>query len=211
MGRRAIPLTMERRYWRAGFKHIAGIDEVGCGSLAGPVVAAAVVLRVEGGVKGAVDSKLLSASQRTEIAERVRQRALALGIGAASAREIEQLNVRRATALAMERALKRLPFIPDCVLIDGRPQPSLGDHLAIVKGDRKCQSIACAAIVAKVVRDDLMARLDRIYPEYGWDHNVGYGTPDHRAAIDRLGATPHHRRTFLNKQYELDLVLDASP
>jgi ribonuclease HII len=202
---------MERRYWRAGFKHIAGIDEVGCGSLAGPVVAAAVVLRVEGGVKGAVDSKLLSASQRTEIAERVRQRALALGIGAASAREIEQLNVRRATALAMERALKRLPFIPDCVLIDGRPQPSLGDHLAIVKGDRKCQSIACAAIVAKVVRDDLMARLDRIYPEYGWDHNVGYGTPDHRAAIDRLGATPHHRRTFLNKQYELDLVLDASP
>jgi ribonuclease HII len=193
MGRRAIALTMERRYWRAGFKHIAGVDEVGCGSLAGPVVAAAVVLREECGVKGAVDSKLLTASQRAEIAGRVR------------------LNVRRATALAMERALNRLPFIPDCVLIDGRPQPSLGDHLAIVKGDRKCHSIACAAIVAKVVRDELMARLDRIYPEYGWDHNVGYGTPDHKAAIDRLGATPHHRRTFLGVQYELDLALDANP
>jgi ribonuclease HII len=211
MGRRAIALTMERRYWRAGFKHIAGVDEVGCGSLAGPVVAAAVVLREECGVKGAVDSKLLTASQRAEIAGRVRGRALALGIGAASTREIEQLNVRRATALAMERALNRLPFIPDCVLIDGRPQPSLGDHLAIVKGDRKCHSIACAAIVAKVVRDELMARLDRIYPEYGWDHNVGYGTPDHKAAIDRLGATPHHRRTFLGVQYELDLALDANP
>jgi ribonuclease HII len=159
MGRRAIALTMERRYWRAGFKHIAGVDEVGCGSLAGPVVAAAVVLREECGVKGAVDSKLLTASQRAEIAGRVRGRALALGIGAASTREIEQLNVRRATALAMERALNRLPFIPDCVLIDGRPQPSLGDHLAIVKGDRKCHSIACAAIVAKVVRDELRVRL----------------------------------------------------
>ncbi len=211
MGRRAIALTTERRYWRAGFHHIAGVDEVGCGSLAGPVVAAAVVLREERGIKGAVDSKLLTAAQRVEIAERVRQRALALGVGAASAREIEQLNVRRATALAMERALERLPFIPDCVLIDGRPQPSLGDHLAIVKGDRKCHSIACAAIVAKVVRDELMARLDRIYPEYGWDHNVGYGTPGHRAAIDQLGATPHHRRTFLGSQYELDLALDASP
>ncbi len=205
MGRRAIALTTERRYWRAGFHYIAGMDEVGCGSLAGPVLAAAVILPVEGGVKGAVDSKLLGPVEREKIADRVLHQAVAVGIGAASAREIEQLNIRRATGLAMARALKRLPVIPDCVIIDGRPQPSLGDHLAIVKGDRKCHTIACAAIVAKVVRDRLMTRLARVYPDYGWEHNAGYGTPDHREAVDRLGITPHHRRTFLGVQYVLDL------
>ncbi len=205
MGRRAIALTRERRYWRAGFQHIAGVDEVGCGSLAGPVVAAAVVLPVEGGVKGAVDSKLLSPSERERIAEEVLEKATAVGIGAASAREIEHLNIRRATGLAMERALERLRVEPDCVLIDGRPQPALGDHVAIVKGDRKCHSIACAAIVAKVTRDRLMARLSRNYPDYGWDHNAGYGTKDHREALDQLGITPHHRRTFLGVQLALDL------
>jgi len=209
MGRRAIALTTERRYWRAGFHHIAGVDEVGCGSLAGPVVAAAIVLPVEGGVKGAVDSKLLSAAQREEVAARVRERAVAVGIGAASAREIERLNIRRATGLAMKRALERLPFVPDCVLIDGRPQPVLGDHLAIVKGDRKCHTIACAAIVAKVLRDELMVRLARNYPEYGWNRNVGYGTADHRLALETLGPTPHHRRTFLNAQFELDLAFPS--
>jgi ribonuclease HII len=205
MGRRAIALTRERRYWRAGFQHIAGVDEVGCGSLAGPVVAAAVVLPVEGGVKGAVDSKLLTAAEREEIAESIYDRALAIGIGAASAREIERLNIRRASGLAMERALRHLDLVPDTVLIDGRPQPDLGDHLAIVKGDRKCQSIACAAIVAKVVRDRLMERLSRVYPDYGWDRNAGYGTPEHREALDRIGITPHHRRSFLGVQYELEL------
>ncbi len=205
MGRRAIALTRERRYWRAGFRHIAGVDEVGCGSLAGPVVAAAVVLPVEGGVKGAVDSKLLSPAERERIAESILEKATAVGIGAASAREIEALNIRRATGLAMERALGRLTVDPDCILIDGRPQPALGDHIAIIKGDRKCHSIACAAIVAKVVRDRLMTRLSRNYPDYGWDHNAGYGTKDHRAALDQLGVTPHHRRTFLGVQLALDL------
>ncbi len=205
MGRRAISLTTERRYWRAGFPHIAGVDEVGCGSLVGPVVAAAVVLPVEGGVKGAVDSKLLNPAEREELAEVIHARALAVGVGAASAREIERLNIRRASGLAMERALKRLPLNPDCVLIDGRPQPCLGDHLAIVRGDRKCHTIACAAIIAKVVRDRLMNQLARCYPGYGWEHNVGYSTPDHREALDRLGVTPHHRRTFLGVQYVLDL------
>jgi ribonuclease HII len=205
MGRRAISLTTERRYWRAGFHHIAGVDEVGCGSLAGPVVAAAVVLPVEGGVKGAVDSKLLGPAERLEIAETVFDRALAVGVGAASTREIERLNIRRATGLAMERALRHLPFTPDTVLIDGRPQPVLGDHLAIIKGDRKCHSIACAAIVAKVVRDRLMSRLADRYPGYGWEHNVGYGTRDHRNGIEEHGVTPHHRRTFLGVQYSLEL------
>jgi ribonuclease HII len=205
MGRRAIALTRERGYWRAGFQHIAGVDEVGCGCLAGPVVAAAVVLPVEGGVKGAVDSKLLTAAEREEIAESIYDRALAVGIGAASAREIERLNIRRASGLAMERALRHLDLVPDTVLIDGRPQPELGDHLAIVKGDRKCQSIACAAIVAKVVRDRLMARLSKVYPDYGWDRNAGYATAEHREALNRVGITPHHRRTFLGIQYELEL------
>jgi ribonuclease HII len=205
MGRRAISLTTERRYWRAGFEHIAGVDEVGCGCLAGPVVAAAVVLPVEGGVKGAVDSKRLTAIAREELAEVICERAVAVGIGAASAREIERLNIRRATGLAMERALRHLDVRPDCVIIDGRPQPCLGDHLAIVKGDRKCQTIACAAIVAKVTRDRLMARLARQYPGYGWERNVGYATREHRAGLNSLGITPHHRRSFLGVQFELDL------
>ncbi|UCC72744.1 MAG: ribonuclease HII [Gemmatimonadota bacterium] len=205
MSRRAIALTTERRYWRAGFKYIAGVDEAGCGSLAGPVVAAAVILPVEGGIKGAVDSKLLTPARREEIADAVREQALAIGIGAASAREIERLNIRRASGLAMERALKHLRVAPDTVLIDGRPQPCLGDHLAIIKGDRKCHTIACAAIIAKVVRDRLMSRLAKAYPGYGWEHNVGYGTPEHREGIEQLGATPHHRRTFLGVQYALDL------
>lgn len=204
MSRRAIALTTERRYWRAGFDLIAGIDEVGCGCLAGPVIAAAVVLPVEGGIKGAVDSKLLRAEQREVISEIIHRKALAVGVGAASPREIERLNIRRAAGLAMSRALHRLPFTPHAVLIDGRPQPELGDHLAILKGDRTCHSIACAAIVAKVLRDGLMRRLARVYPDYGWDHNVGYATRDHREALARLGATAHHRRTFLGVQYELE-------
>lgn len=206
MGRRAIPLRTERRYWRAGFPHVAGVDEVGCGSLAGPVIAAAVVLPVEGGVKGAVDSKLLTPSEREQIAEVIQGKAVAVGIGAASAREIERLNILRASGLAMQRALRRLPLTPDCVLIDGRPQPCLGDHLAIIRGDRKCHSIACAAIVAKVVRDRLMVRLARRHPGYGWEQNAGYSTQDHRDALDRLGVTPHHRRSFLGVQYVLDLA-----
>jgi len=173
--------------------------------LAGPVVAAAVILPVEGGIKGAVDSKLLRPAEREEIAESILASAVAVGVGAASAREIERLNIRRATGLAMQRALKRLPLAPDTVLIDGHPQPLLGDHLAIIKGDRKCHSIACAAIVAKVVRDRLMTRLADHYPGYGWEHNVGYSTRDHRHGLELHGITPHHRRTFLGVQYSLEL------
>lgn len=184
---------------------MAGVDEVGCGCLAGPVVAAAVILPVERGIKGAVDSKLLSSAERERLAAIIQERAVGVGLGAASAREIERYNIRRASALAMERALKQLPVTPHCVLIDGRPQPSLGDHLAIAKGDRKCQSIACAAIVAKVVRDRLMFRLARNYPGYGWEHNAGYATRCHREGLERMGITPHHRRTFLGVQYSLDL------
>ncbi len=203
MGRRAIALTTERRYWRAGFQYVAGVDEVGCGSLAGPVVAAAVILPIEGGVKGAIDSKLLTAEQREEIAAHIRARAVGIGVGAASAREVERLNVYRAAGLAMERAVRNLPITPHCVLIDGRPQPCLGDHRSIIKGDRKCHSIACASIIAKVLRDDLMTRLAERYPHYAWERNAGYGTREHRRALDQVGVTPHHRRTFIGVQYAL--------
>ena len=203
MGRRAIALTTERRYWRAGFQYVAGVDEVGCGSLAGPVVAAAVILPIEGGVKGAIDSKLLTAKQREEIADQIRARAVGIGVGAASAREVERLNVYRAAGLAMERAVRNLPITPHCVLIDGRPQPCLGDHRSTIKGDRKCHSIACASIIAKVLRDDLMTRLAEHYPHYAWERNAGYGTREHRRALDQVGVTPHHRRTFIGVQYAL--------
>lgn len=206
MGRRAIALTIERRYWRAGFDRIAGVDEVGCGCLAGPVLAAAVILPVEGGIKGVVDSKLLSARRREELAEIICRRARCVTVGAASPREIERLNIRRASCLAMQRALSRLDRVPHCVLVDGRPHPELGDHRAMIKGDRKCHSIACAAIVAKVMRDRLMARLAQRYRGYGWEHNMGYATAEHREAVATLGPTPHHRRTFLGVQYELELI-----
>ncbi len=211
MGRRAIALTTERRYWRAGFQYVAGVDEVGCGSLAGPVVAAAVILPIEGGVKGAIDSKLLTAEQREEIAAHIRARAVGIGVGAASAREVERLNVYRAAGLAMERAVRNLPITPHCVLIDGRPQPCLGDHRSIIKGDRKCHSIACASIIAKVLRDDLMTRLAERYPHYAWERNAGYGTREHRRALDQVGVTPHHRRTFIGVQYALALGGESEP
>ena len=146
----------------------------------------------------------------------IRERAAAIGIAAASVREIDRLNILHATTLAMRRALgrlyRRLPAgAPDHVLIDGRPVAALGiEHQAIVGGDATCYSIACASIVAKVTRDRLMARLAARHTEYGWDSNVGYGTPAHRDAIQRCGRTAHHRRTF-GIVRQLELVLDAEP
>lgn len=211
MARRAIALTTERRYWRAGFPRVAGVDEAGCGCLAGPVVAAAVILPVEGGIKGVIDSKLLTPERREELARKIRDGALSVGLGAASTREIERLNIYRATGLAMKRALAALDSEPECVLVDGRPQPCLGDHVSIIKGDRKCHSIACASILAKVIRDRLMLRLAARYPDYAWDRNAGYATRDHKRALERVGATPHHRRTFLGLQYDLRLGVDELP
>ncbi len=206
---RAAPLTTERRLWAEGVTHIAGIDEVGRGSLAGPVIAAAVVLPPGARVPGACDSKRLAPERREEIAAEIHARARALAFGAATAREIERWNIRRATILAIRRALKRLPIEPERVLLDGLPLPDLVPHVAIVGGDRRCHSIACASIVAKVFRDRLMRLLAARYPEYGWRTNVGYATDEHRAAIGVLGLTPHHRRTFFPAQLELELEVAA--
>ncbi|MEX0843571.1 MAG: ribonuclease HII [Gemmatimonadota bacterium] len=200
------PLAYERGFWSRGRLRVAGVDEVGRGPLAGPVVAAAVILPEGCVVEGAADSKRLSAGVREEVASRIRESAFAIGIGAASVREVETLNILVATALAMRRALAGLPSAPEHVVIDGRPVRDLElPHEAVVGGDGVIHSISCASIVAKVCRDRLMHRLALRYPRYGWETNVGYGTPAHLEALRRQGPTPHHRRTFAGVQLELGL------
>lgn len=193
--------------WKRGALLI-GVDEAGRGPLAGPVVAAAVVFPA--GVKRfrrIRDSKTLPETRRDVAAELIRSEALAVGVGAASVREIDRLNIRRATVLAMRRAIRRAlaslppdpaPLAGRCeIAIDGLSMPDLGyDHDAIVDGDALCLSISAAGIVAKTVRDRLMTSLARRYDRYDWHTNRGYGTEAHRRAIDEHGPTPHHRRSF---------------
>jgi ribonuclease HII len=198
-------LEYERRFWGRG-RSVAGVDEAGRGPLAGPVVAAAVILPEGVSVEGADDSKQLSASVREELFTRILEVASSVGVGAASVREIDRRNILRATTVAMQRALDNLVPMPDHIVIDGLPVKWLGrEHEAIVGGDASVHSIGCASIVAKVMRDRLMGRLALRYPGYGWDRNAGYGTAEHRAAIDDLGLTPHHRLTFTGLQFELEL------
>ncbi len=198
-------LEYERGFWGRG-RSVAGVDEAGRGPLAGPVVAAAVVLPEGVCIDGADDSKQLTAETRVELFDRIMTRAAAVGVGAASVREIDRRNILRATTVAMQRALDRLTPVPDHVVVDGLPVKWLGrEHDAVVDGDALVHSIGCASIVAKVVRDRLMQRLATRYPGYGWDRNAGYGTAEHRAAIDEIGLTPHHRLTFTGLNYELDL------
>src|SRR5688572_8495040 len=183
---------------------IAGVDEVGRGPLAGPVVAAAVVLPLECWIDGVADSKRLTADRRTDLYARILQTCVAYGVGAASAREIDRINIRRATALAMQRALRRLGLV-DHVLVDGLAVPELGleTHTAIIGGDNCVHCISAASIIAKVTRDRLMTRLAARYPDYGWDRNMGYATAEHLEVLDRLGPTPHHRQSFQPCQYSL--------
>lgn len=194
-------LAYERALWREGVRRVAGVDEVGVGPLCAAVVAASVVLPP--GIRastlaGVRDSKtVLNPHTREALAGRIRQVALRVTVGAASPREIDRLNVRGATALAIRRALGR-QVAYERVLLDGKPLPGMAPpvHTFIVGGDARCLSIACASLVAKVTRDRLMERLAVRYPEYGWEHNRGYATADHLAALRRLGPTPHHRSRF---------------
>lgn len=176
---------------------ICGVDEAGRGPLAGPVVAAAVALPGPTAIAGLNDSKKLTERRRNELFEAILAGAQ-VGIGAASVREIDHLNILRANDLAMRRAVFRLPSPAALALIDGnRAPPDLGCAAeTIVKGDARCLSIAAASIVAKVVRDRVMTRLARRYDVYGWEKNAGYPTKAHRAAIATAGPTPHHRRSF---------------
>jgi ribonuclease HII len=206
--------ALERDLRRAGGSLVAGVDEVGRGSLAGPVVACAVIMPPDArAIRGVDDSKRLRAAERVRLAARIRANALAIGLGAASVREIDRLNIYHATVLAMRRALRRLTVSPDHVLVDGRPIRTLGvAHTAVVGGDARCFSIACASIIAKVTRDRLMRALARRHPAYRWERNVGYGTEAHWQALEALGASCHHRKAFItDRQLSLDLLEGAPP
>ena len=191
------PLRYERDFWEQGIEWVAGVDEVGRGPLAGPVVAAAVILPPDVRVPGVSDSKQLTAEAREEADVAVRRVALAVAVGAASAGEIDQLGIAGATRTALKRALDGLRLTPGHVVLDGRPVRNLGwEHRAVVKADYRIHCVACASVVAKVCRDRLMDLLHPRYPAYGWDRNKGYATEDHREAILRVGASPHHRKSF---------------
>jgi ribonuclease HII len=198
---------IERRLRREHGELIAGVDEVGRGPLAGPVVACAVIMPPDKrAIAGVDDSKRLTAAERERLAVRIRDTALAIGLGAASVREVDTYNVYHASTRAIRRALRRLTLPPHHVLIDGLPIRTLGvTHTAVVHGDARCYSVACASIVAKVLRDSLMRRLARRYPKYGWEHNVGYATAEHIAVLDAEGGSPHHRTTFRVTQLALEL------
>lgn len=192
-----LDLAVERGWFERGYRVVVGVDEAGRGPLAGPVVAAAVAVSPGGPVlAGIADSKELTARRREALAAAIVS-GLPHALGAASVREIDRLNIRRAAALAMRRALARLRVTADVVLVDGLPVPELDrTHEAMVDGDARCFAIACASILAKTVRDRLMARLAARHPAYGWERNAGYGTEEHLAAIARAGITRHHRASF---------------
>ncbi|WP_129791111.1 ribonuclease HII [Sphingosinicella sp. CPCC 101087] len=195
---------------------LAGVDEAGCAPLAGPVVAAAVILDRNRFPRGIDDSKALPAPVREALYTRLRQIA-AVGVGIASVEEIDRLNIFWARMLAMQRAVDSLGIEPAMVLVDGNRCPRWDrPSVAIVAGDAKCRSIAAASIVAKVTRDRIMAEYAREHPGYGWETNKGYGTPEHIRALAALGPTPLHRRSFAPvRQYMLELepqpVLAAVP
>ncbi len=208
--------TIERELRRTGGALIAGVDEVGRGSLAGPVVACAIVMPPDSrALRGVDDSKALSPLARERLVSQIIERAVSLGLGAASAREIDRINIYHASTLAMRRALARLKVAPDHVLVDGRPIRALGvEHHGIVNGDDKCFSIACASIVAKVTRDRLMANLARRHPHYCWDHNCGYATRRHIDALQLHGSCAHHRESFVVKalipgEFVLEIIESA--
>jgi ribonuclease HII len=217
-------LRHERRLWNEGHTRVVGVDEVGVAPTCGAVVAAAVIMRPGcHRIPGVRDSKTLSLIQRERLAPLIRKRAIAIGVGAASVREIDQLNIYHATHLAMRRAIAKVGG-HDHVMVDGNRivgfEAQVGPYTNIVDGDAKVYSIACASIVAKVVRDRMMLKLAARYPGYGWEHNQGYATADHRAAIRAMGLTPFHRRSFLalqrtlaGDQLDFDLLADpaASP
>jgi len=197
----------ERELWREGAVRVVGVDEVGVAPTCGAVVAAAVIMKPHARrIAGVRDSKTLSAQQRDRLAPIIRRRAVAIGLGAASVREIDTINIYHATHLAMRRAIGRLGG-HDHVLVDGNRiagfEAAVGPYSAIVDGDAKCYTIACASVVAKVIRDRMMTLLAARYPGYGWERNQGYATQEHRDAIRRLGLTPFHRRSFLALQRTL--------
>ena len=193
----------ERQGEQAGHGPVCGIDEAGRGPLAGPVCAAAVILPLDCAIPGLNDSKKLTEKKREALYPVICERALAWGVGWASAQEIDQINILQATFLAMERAVEQLKLQPGWVLVDGNRMPPLGiPGETVVKGDAQCASIAAASILAKVSRDRLLREWDEQYPEYGFGKHKGYGTKAHYQAIRTYGLLPIHRRSFLKNMEE---------
>ena len=196
---------LENRLLREqGHTIILGVDEVGVAPSAGPVVACALAMPLDKRfIKGVRDSKMLSAAQRETLARRILRQAIRVGLGAASVREIDTINIYYATVLAMRRAVARAGD-HDFVIVDGRRirgfEEHAGPYQAMIDGDARCYAVACASIVAKVTRDRLMRNLAARHPGYGWEHNAGYPTPDHRAGMRQHGVTAHHRRSFITTQ-----------
>lgn len=194
-------LTTEEEYRKAGYFAVAGVDEVGRGPLAGPVVCAAVILGER--IEGIDDSKKLSKKKREALAEEIKRRARAYCIAEVSETLIDEMNILQATRLCMKRAVEGLRIPPDFVLTDGNMTLDLAiPQKSVVKGDAKIASIGAASILAKVYRDALMAKFALEYPEYGFERNAGYGTKEHIGAIREVGACALHRRTFIKKFWD---------
>jgi len=191
------PLFFEAMAQRQGFRAVAGIDEAGRGPLAGPVVAAAVILPAEFDLPGLNDSKQISEKKRNELYPLIHAQALAVGIGVSRAAEIDAINILQATLQGMSRAVSRLAVRPDFLLVDGiTPVPLDIAQKTLKKGDSRSLSIAAASVVAKVVRDRIMLAYDRLFPEYGFAGHKGYGSQQHREAVAKHGPCVCHRRTF---------------
>ena len=194
---RSAPYRYEAQAWRAGVARVAGVDEAGRGPLAGPVVAAAVIIAPDRRIPGLADSKLLPPERREALFAVIHARALGVGVGVVDHETIDRINILQATRAAMGQALAALAVAPELVItdfvaLDGLPCPQRN----LVGGDRRSASVAAASIVAKVARDRLMRELDAQYPAYGFARHKGYATPEHLAALDRWGPCPIHRRSF---------------
>lgn len=189
-------IVTEKRLWEKGYQYLCGVDEVGRGPLAGPVVAAAVIMPPWVLIEGVTDSKMMTASRREALSEVILEKALAIGLGAASPSTIDRIGILPATHLAFHRAIQHLSITPDHLLVDGYPIPYRGEQTALIKGDRRSQTIAAASIVAKVLRDRLMKTLDSRYPGYGFAKHKGYGTAFHLEVLRLQGPCCIHRHSF---------------
>ena len=197
MGKVSARRTLENALRRFGFVCVAGVDEVGRGCLAGPVMAGAVILDPQRRIDGLADSKALTAAQRERLHEEITRKAIAWTVVAVSPGEIDRINIHQASLQAMRRAVLALAPLPDAVVVDAFRLPSLPmAQRGVIGGDRRSSAIAAASIVAKVTRDRMMQELHRADPRYGYDRHKGYATADHLAAVARLGYSPQHRRSF---------------
>ena len=203
------PYRYEAQAWRAGIARIAGLDEAGRGPLAGPVVAAAVILAPDRRVRKLCDSKLLTPERREALFHAITTHAVGVGVGIIDHTTIDRVNILQATRLAMLEALRQLAVAPDLVITDFVKLPGLTcPQRNLVNGDARCATVAAASIIAKVTRDRLMVEADQQFPEYGFARHKGYATVQHLAALDRHGPCPLHRRTFAGvwRQGELFLL-----